>query len=44
MTLSNIDEKTVEDFGYEWSRFDQEAMSKQDAEDIFSKYFSIFPF
>jgi len=39
----NIDKKTVEGFGDEWVRFDQSEMLLEDADKIFNKYFSIFP-
>ena len=41
--MSNIDNKTVESFGEEWSRFDQRAMSDHEAKEVFSEYFAIFP-
>lgn len=39
----NLDAKTVEGFGDEWSRFDQTGISDEDAKRIFDDYFSIFP-
>jgi SAM-dependent methyltransferase len=39
----NIDIKTIEGFGFEWSRFDQSEMSEEDAQQLFKSYFSIFP-
>lgn len=39
----NLDAKTVEGFGDEWSRFDQTGMSDEDSKRIFDDYFSIFP-
>lgn len=43
-TLSNnLDAKTVEGFGDEWSRFDQTSMSDGDTRRIFDSYFSVFP-
>jgi SAM-dependent methyltransferase len=39
----NLDAKTVEGFGDEWSRFDQTGMSDEDTKRIFDDYFSIFP-
>jgi ubiquinone/menaquinone biosynthesis C-methylase UbiE len=39
----NIDQITVDSFGDEWDRFDQSALSDKEAESIFNKYFSIFP-
>jgi len=41
--LSNLDKKTVESFGDEWSKFDQSKMSEKEGKIIFEKYFSIFP-
>ena len=39
----NVDKKTVEGFGDEWSRFDQSELSDQEHKAIFKSYFSIFP-
>ena len=39
----NIDRRTVEGFGDEWTRFDQTGMSDEDTKKIFDNYFSIFP-
>lgn len=39
----NIDEKVVEGFGDEWSRFDQSALSQQELKTMFDNYFNIFP-
>lgn len=39
----NLDAKTVEGFGDEWSRFDQTGMLDEDTKRIFDDYFSIFP-
>ncbi len=39
----NIDIKTVEGFGYEWSRFDQTQILEEDSRQLFASYFSIFP-
>lgn len=39
----NLDVKTVEGFGDEWSRFDQTGMSEDDTRSIFDSYFSVFP-
>lgn len=43
MNKSNIDRKTVEGFGDEWSRFDQSEMLDDDKQNLFNSYFSIFP-
>jgi SAM-dependent methyltransferase len=40
---SNIDQRTVDSFGDEWLRFDQSAMSEEEASAIFDDYFAIFP-
>jgi ubiquinone/menaquinone biosynthesis C-methylase UbiE len=39
----NIDKYTVEGFGDEWERFDQESLSKKEHQRLFDLYFSIFP-
>lgn len=39
----NLDLKTVEGFGDEWTRFDQTGMSDEDTTEIFSQYFAVFP-
>ncbi|MDA9153799.1 class I SAM-dependent methyltransferase [Planktomarina temperata] len=40
----NIDDNTVAGFGDEWSRFDQSDLSTKEHDEIFQKYFEIFPF
>lgn len=40
---SNIDLKTVEGFGAEWQRFDQQALSAEDLAQGFREYFQLFP-
>lgn len=40
---ANVDEKVVEGFGDEWSRFDQSALSDDELEREFDNYFNIFP-
>jgi SAM-dependent methyltransferase len=39
----NIDIKTVDGFGDEWSRFDQSRLSADEGQRLFDDYFSIFP-
>lgn len=39
----NIDRKTVESFGDEWSRFDQSALPEAESRAIFQRYFAQFP-
>ncbi|MBC7899631.1 MAG: class I SAM-dependent methyltransferase [Saprospiraceae bacterium] len=40
---SNLDSKTVEGFGEEWSRFDQTGMEAAELAEQFERYFSVFP-
>src|SRR4051794_21393236 len=40
----NIDERTVEGFGDEWSAFDQTGLSERELQRLFDGYFGIFPF
>lgn len=42
-TKQNLDDATVESFGDEWSRFDQTALSEEEAGKIFNEYFAVFP-
>lgn len=39
----NSDARTVAGFGDEWSRFDQTGMSDPETQDLFDRYFSVFP-
>jgi len=39
----NLDPSTVDSFGDEWLRFDQSAMSDDEAKKIFNEYFAVFP-
>ena len=39
----NLDKATVDSFGDEWDRFNQSGLPTKEAEEIFQKYFSIFP-
>jgi SAM-dependent methyltransferase len=41
--MSNIDKNTVDSFGDEWSRFDQEALNGAEHAFLFDTYFHIFP-
>jgi ubiquinone/menaquinone biosynthesis C-methylase UbiE len=41
---ANIDPRTVEGFGEEWSAFDQEALDPAEQRRLFEQYFSPFPF
>lgn len=40
----NIDDKVVEDFGREWSSFNQNQVPEDELNELFNRYFSIFPF
>lgn len=40
---NNLDLKTVESFGEEWSRYDQTKLNYQEAEKYFNDYFAVFP-
>ncbi len=44
MTKGNVDSRTVEGFGIEWTRFDQSKLSDNEFEDLFRRYFAIFDF
>jgi len=39
----NVDHATVRDFGQEWRRFDQSALSAAERDQIASDYFGVFP-
>ena len=41
---ANVDVKTVEGFGEEWSRFDQTGMTETELNEQFARYFAVFPF
>lgn len=41
--MSNLDKKTVDGFGREWSAFDQSELSEAEKRAIFQQYFLIFP-
>jgi SAM-dependent methyltransferase len=43
ITNINLDDKTVEGFGEEWSRFDQVGLSDDELRAQFAKYFKVFP-
>ncbi len=40
--MKNIDERTVNGFGEEWSEFTQDKLTDGQAQDMFDKYFSLF--
>jgi len=42
-TGKNIDERVVNDFGKEWSAFDQSDAPSEELYDLFKNYFSVFP-
>ena len=39
----NLDAKTVAGFGDEWTKFDQQSLSPSERQEIFERYFKIFP-
>ena len=39
----NVDNAVVKDFGHEWERFDQSALSETERLLMFQQYFSVFP-
>ncbi len=41
--MRNVDERTVEGFGKEWSWYDQTPLSADELERQFAAYFSVFP-
>ncbi len=40
----NIDIKTVDGFGYQWKTYNQDGLDDSEYDDIFKRYFKIFPF
>ena len=40
--MRNIDTRTVDGFGEEWSAFTQDKLTDEQAQDMFDKYFSLF--
>lgn len=40
---ANIDTKTVDGFGDEWTRFDQSSLTQHEHQELFDRYFAIFP-
>jgi SAM-dependent methyltransferase len=43
MSKQNLDQFTIRSFGDEWSRFDQQKLETKELEDLFLRYFEIFP-
>ena len=41
--VHNLDAKTVAGFGEEWTKFDQQELSLTERQEIFERYFKIFP-
>lgn len=39
----NVDPAPVDGFGDEWSRFDQTSLSAGELDDLFVRYFQVFP-
>lgn len=42
-SLNNADKTVVKDFGEEWLRFDQSALSDEERQLMFDRYFAVFP-
>lgn len=40
---SNLDKKTVDGFGDEWTRFDQSTVPEEESRSLFESYFAVFP-
>ncbi len=43
LATRNLDLKTVEGFGEEWTRFDQSRLDRAEVEEVFGSYFRCFP-
>jgi SAM-dependent methyltransferase len=43
VVTANRDRKTVEGFGYEWSKFDQSQVPRAELQEAFRQYFAVFP-
>lgn len=43
VTTENLDAKVVDDFGAEWARFDQSGLAEGELDELFERYFAIFP-
>lgn len=41
--MSNIDPRTVDCFGYEWTHYNQSALSDEELDTLFNAYFDVFP-
>ena len=41
--MKNIDKKTIDSFGDEWTRFDQTGIPVEEAKNRFNEYFAVFP-
>ena len=39
----NRDQKTIDSFGQEWQKFDQNNLSQIEINKLFNRYFNIFP-
>jgi SAM-dependent methyltransferase len=40
---ASVDKRTVEGFGYEWTKFDQSGADPAELEQVFRQYFALFP-
>ena len=41
--MKNVDDKVVKAFGEEWDYYNQSSLKEEEAKDLFSRYFNIFP-
>ena len=41
---NNKDQKTVDEFGDEWERFDQIQLIEDEHQELFNRYLSVFPY
>lgn len=41
--MSNVDSRTVDSFGDEWSRFSQDKVDSAELQSVFDSYFAVFP-
>ena len=40
---ANLDQRVVRGFGEEWKRFNQQQLDEGEAQELFNRYFDIFP-
>ena len=42
--MTNIEQQVTKDFGNEWESYNQRLLSTKELNELFNKYFNIFPF